>query len=95
MTPRPVGKGLLKAPEPRDGTRHGDDVEEQRPRNMPPNAVPTEGFSIEVDGKLKSQYPTAEAAMKVGADLKRKFPVVHVAIYDAKAKTRTRVEAEK
>ena len=52
-----------------------------------------EGFSLEVDGKSKSQYPTAEAATKAGAELKRKFPVIQVMIYDAAAKTRTLVEA--
>jgi hypothetical protein len=88
-------KGILKASEPRDSAdeRGGDEVEEQRPRNLPPNTFPTEGFSIEVDGKIKSQYPTAEAAQKVGAELKRRFPVLKVMIYDAAVKTRTLVEA--
>ena len=93
MAVRSVTKGILKAPEPREGA--ADDAEEQRPRNMPPNAFPTEGFSIEVDGKIKSQHPTAEAAAKVGAELKRQFPVIQVMIYDAVAKTRTLVEAAK
>jgi hypothetical protein len=96
MAVRSVTKGLLKAPEPHDGPedRH-EEKEEQRPRNAPPNTFPTEGFSIEVDGKLKAQYPTAEAATKVGAELKRKFPVLQVMVYDAVAKTRTLVEAAK
>jgi hypothetical protein len=94
MAVRSVTKSLLKAPEPRESAeeRGHDEVEEQRPRNMPPNAFPTEGFSIEVDGKLKSQHPTAEIAMKVGAELKRKFPVIQVMVYDAVAKTRTLVD---
>jgi hypothetical protein len=93
MAVRSVTKGILKASEPREGA--ADDVEEQRPGNMPPNTFPTEGFSIEVDGKIKSQHPTAEAAAKVGAQLKRQFPVIQVMIYDAVAKTRTLVEAAK
>jgi hypothetical protein len=97
MAVRSVTKGILKAPEHRDGAEMhaGDDVEEQRPRNMPPNTFPTEGFSIEVDGKIKSQHATAEAATKIGAELKRKYPVIQVMIYDAVAKTRTMVEAAK
>jgi hypothetical protein len=95
MAVRSTTKGLLKAAEPREGAdeRAADEVEEQRPRNLPPNTFPTEGFSIEVDGKIKSQHPTAEAAQKVGAELKRRFPVLKVMIYDAAVKTRTLVEA--
>ena len=97
MAVRSTTKGILKAPEPRDGAdeRVGDDTEEQRPGNLRPNSSPTEGFALEVDGKIKSQHPTAEAATKAGAELKRKFPVIQVMIYDAAAKTRTLVEAAK
>ena len=92
-----VAKGILKSPEPREGEdkRHGEEMEEQRPRNIPANTSPTDGFSLEVDAKIKSQHPTLEAATKVGAELKRKFPMVQVTIYDAEAKTRTLVEAAK
>ena len=96
MALRSINKGILKSPEPREGAeeRH-DEIEEAAPRNIPANTAPTEGFSLEVDGKIKSQYPTAEAAMAVGGELKRKFPVLQVMIYDAVAKTRTLVEAAK
>jgi hypothetical protein len=53
---------------------------------------PVEGFAVTVDGKIKSQYPALADAMKVGLDLKTKFPVIQVTIYDAAAKTRTPVE---
>ena len=46
-------------------------------------------------GKIKSQHATAEAATKIGAELKRKYPVIQVMIYDAVAKTRTLIEAAK
>ena len=75
------------------GERQGVETDEQRPRNIPANTYPTEGFSLEVDAKIKSQHPTLEAAMKVGAELKRKFPMVQVMIYDAASKTRTLVQA--
>ena len=92
-----VTKGTLKASESREseGGRHDEEIEEQRPRNIPANTAPTDGFSLEVDAKAKSQHPTLEAAMKTGAELKRKFPMVQVMIYDAAAKTRTLVEAAK
>ena len=92
MALRPVNKGILKSPEPREGA---EEMEEAAPRNIPPNTPPTEGFSLEVDGKMKSQHPTIEAATAVGAELKRKFPVLQVTVYDAVAKTRTLVEAAK
>ena len=77
------------------GESHGVETEEQRPRNIPANTYPTEGFSLEVDAKIKSQHPTLEAAMEIGAELKRKFPMVQVTIYDAAAKTRTLVQVAK
>ena len=92
-----VTKGTLKSSESResDGERHGEEREEQRPRNIPANTTPTNGFSLEVDAKIKSHHPTLDVAMKLGTDLKRRFPMVQVTIYDGAAKTRTLVEAGK
>ena len=53
---------------------------------------PTEGFALTVDGKVKLEYPDMEGAMKVARELKKKFPVIQVSIYDAVAKTRTPVD---
>ena len=58
-----------------------------RPKNPRANALPTE-----VDGKFKSEYENSEAAMKVGLELKKKYPQVQVKVYDAKERTRTPVE---
>jgi len=97
MAIRSVTKGMLKSPDPREGAeeQRGEETKELRPRNMPPNTYPTEGFSLEVDGKFKSQHPTVEAATAIGAELKRKFPVLRVTVYDAVAKTRMPVESAK
>lgn len=97
MATRPVTKTLFKSAEPRDdaGERHGQATEDQMPRNIPLNTAPTEGFSLEVDGKMKSQHATIEAATAVGAELKRRFPVLQVVVCDAVSKTRTTVEAAK
>jgi len=96
MAIRPI-TGILKSLELPEGAeeRQGRDMEERRPRNMPPNTSPTEGFSLEVDGKIKSQHPTFEAATTTGAELKRNFPMLQVAVYDVVATTRTPVEAVK
>src|ERR1700686_2394420 len=63
-----VTKGILKASDLHESPEdhHAHKEEEQRPRNMPPNTFPTEGFSVEVDGKIKSQHATSEAALKAG-----------------------------
>jgi hypothetical protein len=97
MATRPGTKTLFKSAEPRDDAdeRHGQETEDLTPRNIPPNTAPTEGFSLEIDGKSKSQHATIEAATAVGAELKRKFPVLQVVVFDAVSKTRTPVEAAK
>ena len=63
-----------------------------RPKNPSANVRPTEGYVLEIDGKFKSQYETADEAIKAGLELKKKFPHVQVKLYDAKARTRTPVE---
>jgi len=97
MALKSVSKPVLKVSAPEDPVeeRRAAEEEQQRPRNTPPNTFPSEGFSVEVDGKIKSQHATEAAALKVGSDLKGKFPVLQVKIYDAVAKTRSLVEASK
>jgi hypothetical protein len=63
-----------------------------RPKNPLANIRPTEGYVLEVDGKFKSEYETSAAAMKVGLELKKKYPQIQVKVYDAKERTRTLVE---
>jgi hypothetical protein len=65
---------------------------EIRPQNLKANHLPTEGYGLEVDGKVKAQYDTAEAAGKVGLELKRKYPQIQVKVFCAKEGTRTIVE---
>jgi hypothetical protein len=63
-----------------------------RPKNPLANIRPTEGYVLEVDGKFKSEYETSAAAMKVGLELKKKYPQIQVKVYDAKERTWTPVE---
>jgi hypothetical protein len=65
---------------------------EVRPKNLKANHLPTEGYGLEVDGKVKAQYDTAEAAGKAGLELKRKYPQIQVKVFCAKEGTRTIVE---
>jgi len=96
MAARSGTKDIFKSPAPHAAAEpHDRDEVQERPRNIPPNSYPTDGFAVEVDGKIKSQHATREAAATFGAELKRKFPVLQVTIYDATAKTRTLVEPAK
>ena len=63
-----------------------------RPKNLSANVLPTEGYVLEVDGKFKSEYESSAAAMKVGLELKTKYPQIQVKVYDAKERTWTPVE---
>jgi hypothetical protein len=56
------------------------------------DALPMEGFGLAVDGKIKSQYASSEAALKAGLAIKRSFPKVQVTVFDATERTRTLVE---
>jgi hypothetical protein len=64
----------------------------QRPKNPSANVRPSEGYVLEIDGKFKSEYVTSQEAMKAGLELKTKYPNIQVNVYDAKERTRTRVD---
>ena len=53
--------------------------------------VMTEGFGLEVDGRMRTIFPTLGAAQKSALDIKTKYPMLQVKVYDAAKKTRTLV----
>jgi hypothetical protein len=55
--------------------------------------IPTEGFGLEVDGRMKTVFSTLEAALKRAHDLKAKFPMLQIKVYDATEKTSRLVES--
>ena len=61
---------------------HAATVERNDQRDA--EVLPRISFKLEVDGRLKSEHPTQEAALTVALELKRKFPQIRVAIVDAK-----------
>jgi hypothetical protein len=65
-----------------------------KPKNLLANAMPTEGFVLSVDGKLKTRFGSSELALAAAADLKRRYPVVQTAVYDACARTYLPVELD-
>jgi hypothetical protein len=66
----------------------------KRPEQARANGLPTEGYVLQVDGKMKTRYDTAETAMAAATKLKRSFPVIQIKIYDAVKATYTLVEGQ-
>ncbi|KRR25278.1 hypothetical protein CQ14_09725 [Bradyrhizobium lablabi] len=50
--------------------------------------LPKTGYTIEIDGILKSQFATKKGAEDGAVELKRRFPKVRIRIYDATQQTR-------
>jgi hypothetical protein len=57
-----------------------------------PNEPPKSGFALEVDGRVKAEFQTEEGARKGAVELKSRFPMLQVRIYNATSKTRETFE---
>ena len=58
----------------------------------PASEPPKTGFALEVDGRVKAEFQTKEGARKGAVELKSRFPMLQVKIYDASSKTRETFE---
>lgn len=67
--------------EPKSQDVKADEI--KKPVNLRANALPNDGFVLQVDGKLKARYETSDEAVAAGAKLKQSYPVIQVAVYDA------------
>jgi hypothetical protein len=67
----------------------------KKPANLRADVMPTDGYLLSVDGKLKKRYETVEEAVTEGSKLKQSFPMIQVAIYDAAKHVSTPVELQK
>lgn len=54
--------------------------------------APTTGFFLVVDGQMKEEFKTPDAARKRAEALKHRFPALQVRIFDAEAKRTETVE---
>jgi len=73
MATRQVNKTITVRPEPEEAVQ---ELPTQR-------KVPDIGrFRLQVDRQTKGSYPTLEAAEEAGTAIKKKHPVVQVAVYD-------------
>ena len=66
----------------------------KKPVQRRADALPTDGYILTVDGKLKTRYETEQDAAAEAAKLKQRFPVIQVSVYDAAAGTYTAVNAQ-
>jgi len=46
------------------------------------------GFALEIDGRLKTEFSTKEGAEHGATELKRRFPMLQIRIYDAASQSR-------
>jgi hypothetical protein len=61
--------------------------DEPQPRNITrADLVMTKGFGLQVDGRMKTVFPTLEAARKRAKALKAEFPMLQIKVYDAAEK---------
>ncbi|OKO91717.1 hypothetical protein AC629_01830 [Bradyrhizobium sp. NAS80.1] len=50
--------------------------------------LPKTGFAIEIDGLLKTEFSTKEGAEHGAIELKRRFPMLQIRIFDAFTQSR-------
>ena len=54
--------------------------------------LPASGYALEVDGRLKAEFATRDGAKTGAEELKKRFPMLRIKIYDAQTKTREEVQ---
>jgi hypothetical protein len=54
--------------------------------------LPASGYALEVDGRLKAEFATRDGARTGGEELKKRFPMLQIRIYDAETKTREEIQ---
>ena len=54
--------------------------------------VPTSGYALIVDGHSKAIFASKDQALKAAKDLKGRFPMLQVKVYDAESKRSEEIE---
>jgi hypothetical protein len=62
------------------------------PREKVATDLPTSGYALVVDGHAKSGFATNDQALKAARDLKGRFPMLQIKIYDAERKRSEKIE---
>jgi hypothetical protein len=50
-----------------------------------PPELPKTGYALVVDGLVKTEFKTKEDARKRAEDLKRRFPMLQIRVFDAQS----------
>jgi hypothetical protein len=48
--------------------------------------LPTSGYALIVDGRVKREFKTQDSAIQAANELKKRFPILQVKVYDAERK---------
>jgi hypothetical protein len=54
--------------------------------------LPASGYAIEVDGLMKTEFATSDGARAGAEELKKRFPLLCIRIYDAQTKAREEIQ---
>ena len=54
--------------------------------------VPTSGYALIVDGHSKAIFASKDQALKAAKDLKGRFPMLQVKVYDGESKRSEKIE---
>ena len=53
--------------------------------------LPASGYALEVDGRFKAEFTTRDGARAGGEELKKRFPMLQIRIYDAHTNARDEI----
>ncbi|WP_224741814.1 hypothetical protein [Bradyrhizobium sp. 2S1] len=53
--------------------------------------LPASGYALEVDGRLKAEFATRDGARAGGEELKKRFPMLQIRIYDPQTNAREEI----
>ena len=62
------------------------------PMSRAGTSLPTNGYTLVVDGQAKKEFETHDGALKAARDLKGRFPMLQVKVYDAEKKLSETIE---
>ena len=66
-----------------------EQAEEEHPRRQ---QTDTERYLLQIDGQTKRSFKTPEAAQGMALEIKARFPILQVSIYDSVSNSRTVVD---
>jgi hypothetical protein len=62
------------------------------PMSRASTGLPTSGYAVIVDGQAKKEFDTHDHALNAARDLKGRFPMLQVKVYDAEKKLSETIE---